>query len=412
MKRNLAPLAAMLALAALPLEDAMSASQAPERLVLGNTQFALALYGRLAAREKGNLFLSPYSISSALAMTFAGARGLTQREMAAALHFPESGEALHASFGRLTQGLNALGKGGKVELSVANALWGQKGSSFLPGFIDLGRRSYGAGLSSLDFRSDPEGARAVINAWVEKETRRKIKDLVPSGALGPRTRLVLTNAVYFKGSWARQFEKAATREEPFTLPDGAKAKAPLMRQEAEFGYAETPELQALELPYSGKELSMVVVLPRKADGLPALERVLDERRLAGWLAGLASRKVEVVLPRFKVTAAFQLNEPLIGLGMPSAFKLSEVPLPDEADFSGMTGGRHLFISAALHKAFVDVNEEGTEAAAATAVLMAVAESVEPPTPVFRADHPFLFLIRDRRDGTVLFLGRLADPRLS
>jgi serpin B len=251
---------------------------------------------------------------------------------------------------------------------------------------------------------DTEQARKVINAWVEKQTKDKIKDLLQPGVLDVDTRLVLTNAIYFKGLWAQKFKKSATKEEPFHTAGGGSVKAPLMHQTGDFKYLDGGDFQALEMPYRGQGLSMVVLLPKKADGLAALEAKLTGPNLAAWLGKLRKQEVEVALPRFKMTRALALNATLEALGMRKAF------IPGGADFSGMAGsaGRRLFIQAVVHQAFVDVNEEGTEAAAATAVAVG-ADSEPPPPPVFRADHPFVFLVRDNRSGSVLFLGRLANP---
>jgi serpin B len=378
-----------------PADDARAA-------VKGNTEFALSLYGRLRGRD-GNLFFSPYSISTALAMTCEGARGQTADEMAKALHFTPDRDRLRAAFAALLAQTRA-GKEGDYQLSVANALWGQSGIGFLPDFLNHTRESYGAGLREVDFAGSTEAARQAINAWVEQQTKDKIKDLLPPGVLTGDTRLVLTNAIYFKGFWALQFKKSATKEEPFRTAGGGPVKAPLMHQTGDFKYADGGDFQALELPYRGDDLSMVVLLPKKADGLAALEQKLTGPNLRAWLGKLRKQEVQVALPKFKMTREFNLNATLKALGMRRAF------VPGGADFSGMAGsvGRKLFIQAVVHKAFVDVNEQGTEAAAATAVGVATT-SEPPPPPVFRADHPFVFLIRDNRSGSALFLGRLTNP---
>jgi serpin B len=372
-------------------------------IVRGNTEFALDLYGRLRT-EKGNLFLSPYSISSALAMTYAGARGNTAAQMADVLRFRVGDDVLHKTFNSITQGLNQKGKRGDFELSVANALWGQEGYSFLDSLLELNEKHYGAGMNLVDFARDAEGARRIINAWVEKETRDKIKDLIKPGVLNRDARLVLTNAIYFKGIWASQFDTARTRDEPFWLSPDTSVTVPMMHQTEEFGYMETETLQALELPYRGDALSMLVLLPKQKGGLPELEPSLSAEALAMWLKRLAKHEVIVSLPRFSVTAEFSLAETLKTMGMAEAF------VPGLADLSGTDGTRDLFISAVVHKAFVDVNEEGSEAAAATAVVEELEEIVGPGPSVFRADHPFLFIIRDNESGSILFMGRLVDPK--
>jgi serpin B len=370
-------------------------------LVPGNTQFALDLYSRLRDQE-GNLFISPYSISSALAMTYAGARGNTAKQMAEVLGFALEDNVLHATFGALTGSLNEKGEKGNFELSVANALWGQRGYRFLDVFLELNSKHYGAGLNQLDFERDTEGARQTINAWVEKETRDKIKELIKQGVLSSATRLVLTNAIYFKGDWASQFEEERTRDETFKVTDEESVTVPMMHKTEEFGYMEAETFQVLQLPYEGDDLSMVVFLPKETEGLAALEQLLAVESIGTWMAGIAKQEVRVILPKFKITSEFGLAEILVAMGMKDAFSLAL------ADFSGMTGRRDLFIDAVVHKAYVDVNEEGTEAAAATGVVMKLTAVRDQP-PVFRADHPFLFLIRDNASGSILFMGRVANP---
>jgi serpin B len=371
-------------------------------LVAGNTAFACELYAQLRAQE-GNLFLSPYSISSALAMTCAGARGNTAAEMKKALRLTVEDERLHAGLGALTRRLNDGGKGGQYQLAVANALWGQKDYKFLDSFLALNEKHYGAGLSLLDFKGATEGARGTINAWVEKQTKERIKDLLRPGVLTADTRLVLTNAIYFKGDWAEQFAKDATRDEPFHPAAGKTVAVPMMHRTAGFGYLEGEGFQALSLPYKGDALSMVVFLPGKAGSLTDFERSLTAENLARWLPQLGRREVEVSLPKFKVTAEFSLARTLEAMGMKDAFAAGA------ADFSGMDGTKELFIGAVVHKAFVAVDEKGTEAAAATGVVMALAAAPEPP-PAFKADRPFVFAIRDNASGSILFLGRVADPK--
>jgi len=385
----------MLLCAAAGAEDAKE-----KALVEGNNAFALELYGKLRAGE-GNLFFSPYSISSALAMTYAGARGNTAAEMAKTLRFAIEDKDIHPAFAALQGRLNAPGKKG-YELVVANALWGEKGYGFLDDFLKLTQQHYGAGLTELDFVAAAEQARGTINAWVQKQTRDKIKDLIKPGVITDLTRLVLTNAIYFKGKWAEQFDKSATQEAPFSVTETEKVTAPMMSLKGDFGYMGDDSLQALEMPYAGGELSMLVLLPKSPAGLAEIEKSLTPKSLAGWILALRTQEVQVCLPRFKMTGEFSLAETLRSMGMSEAFT-------DKADFSGMDGKRDLVISAVVHKAFVDVNEEGTEAAAATGVIIG-SISVKPPPPVFRADHPFLFLIRHEPTGAILFLGRVADPK--
>ena len=372
------------------------------KLVNGNTQFGFDLYGELRG-EAGNLFLSPFSISAALAMTAAGAKGQTLEEMQKVLRLPENA---HIAFRDVLKSINDESDPKKrgFALSTANALWAQQGYPWKPEYKKLVSHFYSAGLFDVDFKSDPEAARGTINAWVEKETKDKIRELLGRGVVTAATRLVLSNAIYFKVDWQNPFKKEATKDLPFTTADGKKTDTPLMFRIGSYPYAETDTFQALDLPYVGQRISMTVILPKKADGLPAVEKELTEAKLAETLKSLRyESSVNVTLPRFKTEKSFTLNKPLQALGMKSAFS--------NADFSGMhTGGEQLDISAVVHKAFVDVNEEGTEAAAATGVVVK-ATAAAPTTPKhFKADHPFLFLIRDHKTGTVLFLGRLENPK--
>jgi serpin B len=375
-----------------PAEDTAQVAQ-------GNTAFALDLYARLRGQE-GNLFYSPLSMSAALGMTYAGARGQTADEMAKALHFDLGQDRLHPALGSLLRDLGGQDKQRGYQLSVANALWPQKGHPFTPAFLDLTRTSYDAGLEEVDFRGATEAAREQINHWVEEHTQDRIKELLKPGVLKPQARLVLTNAIYFKGDWHSRFNKDHTREAPFHLTAREKVTVPLMGQKEHFGYLDGETFQAVEMPYAGKDLSMVVFLPREVDGLADFEKRLTAERLAGWLGKLQDTEVDVSLPRFKVTAELDLVPTLSALGMKQAFS-------SQADFSGLDGSKDLFLSAVVHKAFVDVNEEGTEAAATTAAV--VEEKAARVNPVFRADHPFVFLIRDRSSGSILFLGRLVHP---
>jgi serpin B len=364
------------------------------KLVDGNTRFALNLYARLA-RGPGPVFFSPYSISTALAMTYEGARGETAEEMARTLHFPGPREQLHPAFKALAEQVG--GESGPNQLLIANALWAQTGDRFLPEFFEALSANYGAEPRQVDFRRDTEGARRTINEWVEDRTQGKIQELLKPPHLSPLTALVLSNAIYFKGSWASPFHTERTRDEPFHVVEGQAVTAPMMHQEGRFPYFDGGRFQALELPYAGDDLAMVVVLPKETDGLAEVESSLS----LAWRAKLGTQRVDVALPRFKLSGEFELSKALSDMGMPLAFT-------NRADFSGMTGSLDLSISVVAHKAYVDVNEEGTEAAAATAVTMSRGMAISRPV-AFRADHPFLFLIRDRRSGSVLFLGRVLNP---
>ncbi len=333
-----------------------------------------------------------------------GSRGNTAVEMAKALHFgaePTDGR-LHGAFGELVSQMNAAGEKKGYQLSVANALWGQHDHNFLQEYTDFVAKNYDAGMNKLDFENETEAARLTINKWVEEKTQDKIKELIKRDRLNPLTCLVLTNAIYFKGDWASKFKKEKTQDLPFTLASDEKVNAPMMSQREKFGYTKGDGFQALEMPYVGDELSMVVFLPHAADGLSEFEKKLTPENLSGWLAKLRKEEIVVHLPRFKMISEFGLEKVFQSLGMKDAFE------PGAADFSGMDGMTYFFISGVIHKAFVDVNEEGTEAAAATAV---IGEGHMPEEPVlFRADHPFVFLIRDKKAGSILFIGRVMNPK--
>ncbi|MGO8925855.1 MAG: serpin family protein [Limisphaerales bacterium] len=375
-----------------------------QSLVDGNTAFACDLYGQLRDTP-GNLFFSPYSVSTALAMTYAGARGNTEAQMAHVLHFGKDQPRLHSAFGALQRQFNQVNQQKGIELSIANALWAQQGRSFLPAFLNVGKNDYQASLNLADFKTGAEAIRREINGWVAEQTKDKIQDILPPGSLDAATRLVLANAIYFKGAWAEPFPQAGTSPQPFHLTASQQIDVPLMHHFDTVKYMENGSFQAVELPYAGHELSLVVLLPRKIGGCRALEGRLSPALLSHCIKEMKSQRVELFLPRFKVESYFKLKDTLSKMGMSDAFG-------PQADFSGMDGTRNLYISAVFHKAWVDVNEEGTEAAAATVVTMelkGVLRRPPAPPPVFRADHPFIFCIRDTRSGSLLFLGRLADP---
>ena len=370
-------------------------------LVDANNRFAIDIYSRLRG-DPGNLFVSPYSMSTAFAMAYAGAAGQTRDEMAQVFHFTLPASRLHTTFGALRQSLDRGASRGAYELRTANRAWGQKGFPFLPEFLRITRDDYGAALEEADFIQASESARQAVNGWVQNQTNDRIKDLFPTGSIDNLTRLVLANAIYFKGLWSKPFDPARTVNSDFSLDRSTAVAVPTMIQESKFRTAAATGVQLLELPYLGNDLSLVVVLPRSVDGLTALEEQLTWDGLNGWLAQLAEHNVEVQLPSFKFSSKFALNQTLADMGMPSAFQ------PFVADFSAMDGRRDLHISAAIHQAFVEVNEKGTEAAAATGIAMGTT-SVK---PMFVANHPFLFLIRDHVTGSILFLGRVVDPRAS
>jgi len=368
-------------------------------VVSGNTEFALDLYARLCT-EEGNLFISPYSISTALAMTYAGARGDTAAQMADVLHFSLDQERLHPACAALASSVKAAGDGQSCTLHLANALWGQQSYGFLDEFIELNRKHYGAGFREVDFVKAPEQARQTINAWVSEQTQQIIEELLQKGDLDSADVLVLTNAIYFKGDWASRFDRKLTRETPFQISKTEQAVVPMMRQSRKFPFGVTDKLSVLELPYIGDRLSMVILLPNQIDGLAAIEASLNKANLERWLGQLRPQTVRIALPRFKLDFRTDLAKTLQAMGMTDAFGGAK------ADFSGMTGRRDLFIGMVIHQAQVEVNEEGTEAAAATAVKM---KRTSVPA-AFVADHPFLFLIRDKQTGSILFMGRVVNPK--
>ena len=377
-----------------------------EALVDGNNAFAFDLYHQVV-EGSDNLFYSPYSISIALAMTYAGARNETERQMARTLHFELPQDRLHTTFNSLDQELNARGEGAQgkddkgFRLNIVNAIWGQKDYSFLQDYLDTLARNYGAGLRVLDFQGAPEPSRLIINDWVEEQTEDRIKDLIPPGAINVLTRLVLTNAVYFNAAWESQFKKDFTAPGPFHLLDGAEVSVPMMRQTASFRYAAGADFETIELPYDGHELSMVILLPA-AGRFESFDDSLDYGVVESAIGAMGPIQLGLTMPRFKMETEFNLNGALSALGMGIAFE------PGAADFSGMDGGRDLFISDVVHKAFVEVDEAGTEAAAATAVIMSATSMPAEPVQV-TIDRPFVFLIRDIETNSILFLGRVMNP---
>ena len=374
-------------------------------LVDGNSTFTFDLYQALRG-ENDNLFYSPYSISLALAMTYAGARSETAQQMADTLCFSLPQNRLHPAFNSLDielaqRGEGAQGKDGKgFRLNIVNAIWGQKDYKFLAEFLDILAENYGAGLRILDFASAPEESRITINNWVSNQTEGRIEDLIPQGLISALTRLVLTNAIYFNAAWQYPFEENMTDDGVFYLFNGSEITVPMMRQTESFGYAEGDGYQAIELPYDGRELSMVILLPT-LDRFESFEASLDAQQVDTILGSLGQREINLTMPRFEIESDFGLKETLTALGMPVVFS-------GDANFSGMTGNRDLFIADVVHKAFVSVDEVGTEAAAATAVVMEL--TAVPDIPIdFNIDHPFIFLIRDIKTGAILFVGRVLNP---
>ena len=372
-----------------------------QQLVEGNTAFALDLFASLRG-EEGNLFISPHSVSTALAMTFSGARGETAEQMAQTLHFDLPAVLLHPTFGRLEETLLAANAGGPgPELYLANRLWGQRGTAFCDPFLVTARVNYAGGFEPVDFAGATEQARRTINTWIEAQTKDRITELLQAGDIDAATVMVLTNAVYFKGTWLYQFDERHTRNAAFALNADESVTVPFMGLTAKLPYYQSDQVQAVELPYDGERLSMVLLVPRQVEGLAALEESLAPGNVKTWLGGLKEQDVFVSMPRFKMDDRFYLQDTLAAMGMPLAFT------PGRADFSGICDEPgEVWIDKVIHQTFIEVNEQGTEAAAATAVTM---KRKGGGPPVIRADHPFLFLIRDRQTGAILFLGRVADP---
>jgi serpin B len=372
-------------------------------VVDSNNQFAFDLYSKYSSEEK-NIFFSPFSISSALAMTYEGARGQTAAEMQRVLHLPNDIEKVRSGYAEIYREINMADK--PYKLSTANALWAQKDYSFLDAYLNTVDKYYDGKTTNLDFKTDTENSRITINNWVANKTDDKIKDLIPQGVLLPETRLVLTNAIYFKSNWSLQFDNASTTDQIFKSDSGTNVNVRMMHNTKYFAYGETKDMQIIELPYSNNDLSMLVILPKTS--LNDLEKSFTLSNLNDWKKNMNTTEVELSLPKFKFETKYFMADKLGELGMTTA-------LSSSADFSGMTGKKDLYINQVIHQAYIDVTESGTEAAAATAVLM-VAGSLPPqdkPKPkIFNADHPFIFLIQERNSGNILFMGRMIDPTLS
>ncbi len=378
------------------------------KLTDANLAFALDMYEHVKD-EGDNLFYSPFSISIALAMTYAGAHGETAIQMAETLRYVLPPEHLHPTFNALDRILAGRGQeevpddgGDPFQLNIANSLWGQKDYHFEQDYLDTVAEHYGAGMRLVNFLEQAEEARQTINQWVVEKTQGKIEDLIPRGGVGPATRLVLANAIYFKASWMEQFSEDLTQDGTFHTLEGESVTVPMMSYASPhtLRYQESDRYQAVELPYVGEKVSMLVLVPDQG-AFEDFENSLDGERLRGIIQGLEPGSVRLTFPKFEFESELSLADVLSEMGMPIAMSAG-------ADFSGMTGAKDLFISDVFHKAYVNVNEEGTEAAAATAVVMT--ESAAPADPVqLMVDRPFLFLIRDQETGAVLFFGRVLNP---
>ena len=387
-----------------PVDDIEVTPEDSNNIIEANNKFAFDLYSEYKSQD-GNIFISPYSISTALMMTYEGAKGKTAEEMQQVFNIPTNAEIRRSAVSKIYGDMNKKTK--PYKLSTANALWAQNSYEFRKDYFDLVETYYGGSATNLDFIGNTEGSRLVINDWVEEKTNDKIKDLIPSGVLTEDTRLVLTNAIYFKGNWVKQFNENDTKEQNFWITNSDNVQVPMMQrtdEESKFNYFENNDVQLLELPYSGEDLSMLIILPK--EDLENLESSFTINQLTNWGKSLIEQRVNIYIPRFKFETKYFMKETLTEMGMPTAFSNS-------ADFTGMEDNPNedLKIDQVIHQAFVEVNEEGTEAAAATAVIMVRITSVgsEPKIPTFRADHPFIFIIQQNDTGNILFMGRVSDP---
>lgn len=381
------------------VDDTGSTAEGINKVILANNQFAFDLYSKLSESESGNIFYSPYSISAALAMTYEGAKGKTYDEIKSVLHFPEPG-SLRPNYAAIYTDINR--KKDDYQLSTGNALWVQQDFTLLPDYISNVEKYYGGKATNVDFKLHAEESRQTINSFIEAQTMGRIKDLIPSGALDESVRLVITNAIYFKGTWVWEFKESETLERMFTVSADRVIKTPMMNMEPEkamFNYMMNDDLQIIELPYKGDKLSMLILLPK--DDLSSIESSLTVEKLSELKSQMVETHLEYIrIPKFEFDTDYSLNEALIALGMPEAFSPG-------ADFSGMDGARDLFIGVVIHKAFVKVDEKGTEAAAATAIVMKTTSLRE--ENIFNADHPFIFIIQEKESGNILFMGRVVDP---
>ncbi|MCD6168061.1 MAG: serpin family protein [Caldisericia bacterium] len=369
----------------------------------GNNLFSIDMYKKLSEASSGNVFYSPYSIFSAMAMAYEGANGETYDEIKKVFHFPDK-EKLRPNFAKIYNEINREVR--DYELRTGNALWVQKDFPLLEEYKTTVEKYYGGKAANLDFVNETEKSRETINKFIEEQTNGKIKDLISKGILDRYTRLVITNAIYFKGTWKWEFKKSDTRDEDFYVNPKETVKVPMMYmkpEKAEFNYTETEKLQILELPYKGDRISMIILLPKKENGytLKDVEKELSYENLKKWLMKMQKTKLDAIyIPKFTFKTKYFLKDALTKMGMKTSFS-------GNADFSKITGKKDLFISNVIHQAFIDVNEKGTEAAAATAIVMKF--TAIKPTYIFRADHPFIFIIHDKETGSILFMGRLVNP---
>ena len=380
--------------------SAFSFSSNGSEIIEANNRFAINLYSQYKS-EEGNIFFSPFSISTAMAMVYEGAEGKTAKEIKSVFGFPKYDNSRRNQYSNLLSEINKKDK--EYALKTANALWAEQDFHFLDEYLTTVEKYYGGKTTNLDFKNEPDSSRLIINNWVEDKTNNKIKDLFPEGSIHKDIRLVLTNAIYFKAEWLKQFDADKTRDKNFRVNPDKSIKVPMMQRtdrKSIFNYTQNEDLQILEMPYAGEDLSMLILLPLN-DDIETLENSFTIEKLTEWKKSLRKRKVNIYIPKFKFETKYFMKYTLSNLGMPTAFTNS-------ADFSGMTGTKDLKIDKVIHQAFIEVNEEGTEAAAATGIVM-MQKSMPPPTPIFKADHPFIFIIQQKETGNILFMGRVNNP---
>ncbi len=387
-----------------PVADDVGATQEGiQKVVDANNQFAFDLYSELSKNNQGNAFYSPYSISAALVMTYEGAKGQTAEEMKSVFYFPES-NILRPNFASIYNDINTGNDA--YQLNTGNALWLQQDYPFIQDYVTRVENYYGGKAAGVDFIKETEKSRQTINSFIEEQTNNKIKDLIPQGVLNSMTRMVLTNAIYFKGTWEWEFDKSDTEDRDFKITPNNVVKTPMMYMDpdkARFNYVDTGDLQILELPYKGEEISMLILLPTEDLGSLGEIKLSD---LNEWKSEMQETKLDTIyFPKFEFDTKYMMAETLSSLGMPTAFKTD-----GSADFSGITEEEELFISQVIHQAYVKVDEKGTEAAAATAVVMGQTSAGPTERKIFRADHPFIFIIQEKNTGNILFMGRVVDPR--
>jgi len=373
----------------------------PVNITENNNLFALDLYKKISNNQE-NLFYSPYSISTALAMTYAGARGITEKEMSTVMHFPANNAEFYNKYNEVLKNINALNNGSTVNIYTANSVWAQMNFKFRDEFLEIIKNNFNSSINLVDFIKETENSRIQINKWVETQTNEKIKELIKPGLIDYLTRMVLVNAIYFKADWETAFDKQQTQKMDFLIDETKTISCDFMFAEQEFKFYENEDgLKAIEIPYSKGKMSMLIILPKDNAGFNMLKKEISLDFYKKINSTLESKKVKLYLPKFKTTSEFELSDILKKMGMPEAFS-------DRADFSGMTGTKDLKISKVIHKAFVEVNETGTEAAAATAVVMRI-KSMPMAPPEFRADHPFMFIIKENSANSILFAGNIYNP---